>query len=190
MMERFVELEPSIRSTIALLDVDLPILTGEEWQLLKRFSKILKPFENATCAVSGEHFMSASMVIVLTNGLLDICSKLIKTVEFSDLSRNVVKTLQSGLHERLGNVEYSNTLSICTFLDPRFKTYPFQNSDAVERVRKNVLGVLTSIINEMTPEKPNEDPELQSPNPMSSEPESEFSIWSSLDNRISGTEKK
>lgn len=116
MVERFVELEPSIRSTIALLDVDLPFLTGEEWQLLKDACKILKPFEAATRAISGEQFMSASLVIVLTNGLLDISSKLIKTLEFSDLSRNVVKALYNGLHERIGKVEYSNTLAICTGL--------------------------------------------------------------------------
>lgn len=189
MVERFVELEPAIRSTIALLDEDLAILTGEEWQLLKELCKILNPFESATRAISGEHYMSASMVIVVTNGLLDICSKLIGTLEFSDLSRNVVKILQNGLQERVGKVEYSNTLAICTFLDPRFKSYPFQNYDAMERVKKTILEALTSLINDTILEKPIEQSEPQNPTPMS-EPDSELSIWSSLDIKLSGKGKK
>lgn len=138
MVERFVELEPSIRSTIALLDADLPILVVEEWILLKHLCKILKPFEQATKSISGENYMSGSLVIVITNGLLDVCEKLLNITELTDLSKNVIKKLQAGLQDRVGNVEYSNTLAISTYLDPRFKSFVFKNADAAERVRKNV----------------------------------------------------
>lgn len=48
MIKRFVELEQNIRSTIATIRKDLPIITNEEWQLLAEIAKILKPFDDAT----------------------------------------------------------------------------------------------------------------------------------------------
>ncbi|GBO46224.1 Zinc finger BED domain-containing protein 4 [Araneus ventricosus] len=53
MLERFVELESCIRTTVALLDADLPHLTAGEWKTLQLLCKALKPFEDATTMASG-----------------------------------------------------------------------------------------------------------------------------------------
>ncbi|KAJ8911792.1 hypothetical protein NQ315_003327 [Exocentrus adspersus] len=122
MIERFVELEEPLRSMIALLDIVLPQLTFDEWPLVKDLKNILEPFEDATRVM---------------RRLLDVCQEILKT----DLTRTataVVRKLQHGLRNRLGNLEYSNTLAATTFLDPRYKTLPFKNSDAVERARKKL----------------------------------------------------
>ncbi|XP_057652310.1 zinc finger BED domain-containing protein 4-like [Diorhabda carinulata] len=97
MFERFIDLEVPLRSTIALLDANLPKISMAEWDL-------------------------------------------------SEISKSALKKCETGLRERLGNMEYSNTMAICTFLDPRFKTFGFKNADAVERVRKNVISALVEII--------------------------------------------
>ncbi|CAH1106578.1 unnamed protein product [Psylliodes chrysocephalus] len=150
------ELESSIRSTIVLLDVDLPILTGEEWQLVKELGRILRPFERTTRVVSGELYMSASIIIVLTNGLLNFCEKLLKNIELLDLSKTIVKKLHDSLQERNNNIGYTNTLALCVFLDPHFKMYPFKNADAAENSRKGIIASLSVII---AKEKPNPEPE-------------------------------
>lgn len=138
MIGRFVELEEAIRSTVALLDTSLPQLTFDKWRILKELKMILEPFEDATRVISGQQYLVSSLVIVITGGLLDICQELLHT-QMTSCAAAVVKKLQCGLRNRLGNVEYSNTLAITTFLEPHFKTLPFKNSDASERARKTLL---------------------------------------------------
>lgn len=150
MIERFVELEEVLKATIPRCRLSssstLPQIDTDEWTILKEMCKILHPFEDATKSVSGEKYASASLVIVLTNGLVNVCNVLAaETLE--ETSLKLVKALKTGLQTRLVNVEYSNTLAVCTLLDPRFKTFCFQNNDAVEKVKKNVTESLTTIIN-------------------------------------------
>ena len=76
MLERFTELENPVRSVLGLLDARLPILSSDEWQLIKELCEVLKHFEEATKSVSGEKYISASLVIVLQRGLLNVCEKL------------------------------------------------------------------------------------------------------------------
>ncbi|KAJ8963986.1 hypothetical protein NQ317_013076 [Molorchus minor] len=47
-------LEEAIKSTVAILDKELPILTAVEWKTIKELCKILRPFEDATKTISGE----------------------------------------------------------------------------------------------------------------------------------------
>ncbi|KAG5862924.1 hypothetical protein JTB14_027432 [Gonioctena quinquepunctata] len=75
-------------------------MTPEEWTILKELCQVLKPFE-----VSGENYISASLVIVLNRGLLDVCDKLSKE-DYSASIKQVIAILGSGLRRRLGNVEY------------------------------------------------------------------------------------
>jgi hypothetical protein len=182
MLQRFVDLEDAVRSTVAMLNVSLPQLSPSDWECLKELCKILKPFENATTVISGENYMSASLVIVLTGGLLDVSDNLLKH-DFSQISRNVIERLQKGISDRLQNVEYSNTLAVCTFLDPRFKLCVFKNKDAAEKVRNFVTSEITKVIaNSST--KDDEERVMVSQEPSSNETtcsDSEFSIWNSLD---------
>lgn len=77
MIDRFVELEMPIKSTIAILDMVLPNLTMEDWSLLKNLQIMLKPFEGVTKAISGENYMTGSLV--LTSGQINVCEKVKKT---------------------------------------------------------------------------------------------------------------
>lgn len=147
MLQRFTELEEAVRTTVALLDVALPHINVEEWQILRDLQKILEPFEEATRAVSGQEYMTASLVIVITNSLLDICKEVVASPEFVVNVKLVAKKLEKELNERVGKVEYSSTLAMCTFLDPRFKTTFFKNNDAIEKTKKNVISALADIIN-------------------------------------------
>lgn len=135
MVERFVELENAIRATIGIVNDSLNQLTLEEWNILKELCQILKPFEDATKCISGENFISASLVIVLNRGLLNLCEQFSKE-NLTTTTKNIVVLLEKGIRNRLGNVERSNTLSLCTFLDPRFKMYAFQSLDSAESVKK------------------------------------------------------
>ncbi|KAG5889631.1 hypothetical protein JTB14_025499 [Gonioctena quinquepunctata] len=80
MVQRFVELEDAIRSTIGSVDGYLPQMMPEECTISKDLWQVLKPSEDATRTVSKgkENYLTASLVIVLNRGFLDVCDKLSK----------------------------------------------------------------------------------------------------------------
>lgn len=98
MLQRFVELEDSIKVTAALLNKNLPVLTEEEWAICGELCIILKPFEEITKKLSGEKYITASEVIILTNGLASVCKKITKE-KFSTISLNVTQNLLDGISE-------------------------------------------------------------------------------------------
>lgn len=138
MLERFLELEGAINSTFEDSDLPLANLAAEEWLLLKNVCEILQPFESVTKTVSAEHYMSGSLIIVLTTGLLNVCTKL-TNYELCTSSQYVLQELETGLQFRLSDVEYNETLAMSTFLDPRFKSYPFRNNDAFEKIKCTIV---------------------------------------------------
>ncbi|XP_036317569.1 zinc finger BED domain-containing protein 4-like, partial [Rhagoletis pomonella] len=69
MLERFLQLEEAIKTTIALCNADLPLLSFTEWSILKQLCQILKPFEMVTKDFSGDSYETASIVLTLVNGL-------------------------------------------------------------------------------------------------------------------------
>jgi len=71
MLEHFVELETSIRGALGLLDK-----APNEWAVINEFCKVLRLFEEATRAVSGDQYITASMVIVITQCLQDVYQQL------------------------------------------------------------------------------------------------------------------
>ncbi|KAJ8871858.1 hypothetical protein PR048_028198 [Dryococelus australis] len=142
MLERFTNLEYAIRSTIALLDKDFPVLTAGEWRIVIRLCHVLRPFEGVTKTVSGETYCTASLVIPLVNGMHSMCTNLMKE-EFCEPVRNVVMTIQQRISSKLGNVELSNTLAVSTFLDPRFKRIAFSSKAYSDHAKKLVTSVLS-----------------------------------------------
>lgn len=145
MVERFIELEVPLRTTMALLDKDLPIISVEEWDFLKEITKILKPLETITKVMSGQKYVTASSVIVLTDGLYAVYSGL-KSKDFYALSKVVIDSILNGIKTRLGDLENSSSLLITTFLDPRFKTVGFSTDAVAERAKKLVSSLITGNI--------------------------------------------
>lgn len=140
MVCRFFELETSIRGTLGLLNNAPENLRPEEWTILKDLIKVLKPFEVSTIAISGQKYMTASLVIVIVQGLFKVYNSLRKA-NLAPRVLHVVDKLIANMNERDGfkNLEKSKTLSRCTFLDPRFKHIPFNHNDTLLNTTKNDL---------------------------------------------------
>ncbi|KAL4152780.1 hypothetical protein QTP88_000613 [Uroleucon formosanum] len=129
-VERFVQLETSIRGTMGLLDNAPPCLNSDEWTAIKEFCSILRPFEEATRAVSGEQYITASLVIVIAQGLKNVCEQM-KNENYSIRTLGLVNNILNDMKncQNWGNIENSKTLRRCTFLDPRFKNLPFTHNE-------------------------------------------------------------
>lgn len=112
MLERFVLLEDSIRGTLGLLDNSPPGLTPNEWKIIKELIVVLRPFEEATKAVSGSNYMTASIVIVIAQGLMNVCEQLLKQ-DYTSRVNDIINKLLSGMKDRnrWGSIENSKTLA-------------------------------------------------------------------------------
>jgi hypothetical protein len=175
MLQRFLQLQEAVRSTIEVIEKDLPVITSQEWNILAELRSILKPFQNATVTISGESYCTASMVIPIRNGLVNVYSNLLKN-SYSMPIRQILPILFNGLKERLANIERSNTLIVSTFLDARFKTLAFSNVTASENRKKIVTEAVSEIYNYEAIQQPTEIPgEIEDHTP------TELSIWSSFE---------
>ncbi|CAG9840716.1 unnamed protein product [Diabrotica balteata] len=188
MLQRIVQLENPVRSVLGLLDDRLPLLEADQWILIKELCEVLTHFEEATKSISGETYISASLVIVLQRGLVNVCEKL-KLKTFSEPTIDIIQCLEDGLRQRVGNVEYSNTLALCTFLDPRFKTFAFVNNDAIEAIRKLVTNIVTEMITKDA--KRNENTETETSNQDRNENKSTtLSVLNCLHEKVSKNKPK
>lgn len=105
MFESFVELDDAIRTTTALLDpANLPVLSPDDWKIIKQLTKILRPFEQATKEISGDKYMTASLVIPLTQGLKNVCQKMKQSMELHKTTDEVLEKLKNATKEEIINM--------------------------------------------------------------------------------------
>lgn len=180
MLQRFTQLQNAVKSTVALIKKRLPILTHEEWKIIEDLCTILKPFEAATNTISGDRYCTASLMIPIINGLVDVSKTLLKK-DFGNIIKTIVSQLLKGLTERLGNVEKSNTLIISTFLDPRFKNLSFHEKNTAENVKKIIISEVAEKYAKVSREKTVES----NLSAQAEDPDDELSIWSSFDKSVS-----
>ena len=144
MLSRFFQLKDAVRSTVALLDKELPIVSSDEWLAIEEVINILKPFEQITNILSGEKYVTGSLVIVFSNGLKNvmekICSKGTKVPQIASLCL----TLQKGLKNQLQNFEKSKTLIVSTMLDPRFKSISFESEIAAVIGKDFIINAISN----------------------------------------------
>lgn len=130
--------------------------------------------------------MTASLVIVIVQGLYKVCNNLLQK-KLSPRALQIVNKLLSNMNDRDGfkNAKKSKTLSRCTFLDPRFKLIPFSHNslllsttiaDIIESATKIIRAKITDVNNE--PEQsvvPDVNMQLSSGIP---------SIWDDIDSNV------
>ncbi|CAH1110803.1 unnamed protein product [Psylliodes chrysocephalus] len=168
MLERFIQLEEAVKSTVAIIEKELP---------------------DVTKTLSGEKYCTTSLVIPLCNGLTNIIKKLSRK-ELPEPMANVVQRLKSGLQERLGNVEKNNTLEISTFLDPKFKLLAFSNPSIADNVKTNLIALIAeSIIKDTRDHQKNTQTETVFVE-QDGDLEDDMSIWNAFDKTIAKVQPK
>lgn len=111
MLKRFVELEEAVRSTLGFVDLNLPTINAEDWQLYTQICQILKPFEEVTSTMSGEKYITGSSVIIVTRCLKEACQKLTDRIDLLPDASDTVRLLKLGLDERFKLIEQSGTFA-------------------------------------------------------------------------------
>ncbi|XP_050510130.1 E3 SUMO-protein ligase ZBED1-like isoform X2 [Diabrotica virgifera virgifera] len=179
MLRKFLEIEDALKSTLALIDEQLPILTHSDWKVIKDLCRVLKPFEDATKYISGELYCSGSVVIPISVGLRSVFQNLTKKDNLEHPVKEVTQLMFNSISERLANVEDSEILLSSTFLDPRFKVFAFSNDSVAEYAKTLITSAITKL------HESNEESRLIN---LQSSPEKgheELSLWSSFDCDVS-----
>ncbi|KAJ8923089.1 hypothetical protein NQ315_001641 [Exocentrus adspersus] len=150
MIQRLLELKDAISSSITELEssTNTPVITEEEWQLLKDIKVVLEPMDSATKIMSEQNYICISSIIILTEGLERVYKDMEKR-ELSTLALDVVREFLKGVQIRFGDLEMSETLLISTFLDPRFKNVGFSSDAVAEAARKTVENLVYDKMVEM-----------------------------------------
>ncbi|XP_044748529.1 zinc finger BED domain-containing protein DAYSLEEPER-like [Coccinella septempunctata] len=147
MLKRFIELEDAVKSTLASVVRDAFKIKEEEWTLYKELCRILSPFDEITTSLmSDENYGTGSCIIAMTCCLSEECQRLLAKTGLSKKSRKTAQLLESGLKERFKAIEKSGTLSINTFLDPRFKTHGFSNQIEAMRTKERIRKMIVEMI--------------------------------------------
>ncbi|GBO17918.1 hypothetical protein AVEN_225504-1 [Araneus ventricosus] len=138
---------------------------------------------------SGENYATASLIIIIVNGLNDVCSKLFNSTDIlqDNILKNTKQKLQQSLLNRLGDVENNNILAKATFLDPRFKDVPFKNKIAAENVKRQLTNLVTNLLHSTVDQLLINN---QATGSESDTQELKFSFWDSFDKRVSNHKPK
>ncbi|XP_045451574.1 E3 SUMO-protein ligase ZBED1-like [Melitaea cinxia] len=175
MLQRFVHLQESIKATVPNLNVDLPVIPLQEWKCLEQICEVLKPLYEATLIMSGDNYLTASKAMVITQGLLNMHAQMASNNTFYEPVQKLAKDIDVGLKQRLSNINYNLHITVCTFLDPRFKQFAFDN----ETLRITKTYIIKEICNIIGEDQPSTIPESCAP---------ELSLWNVIDQKISASQ--
>ena len=150
MLRRLLELRVSLTAVLCdssvtpkQADRDMLLKDGQ-WKLAEQLVNILEPFEAATTAVSGQGYVTLSLLMPVTCHLYAVmqaeCAK-----PLSAPAKSVAMKLQSELVRKFPSIQGSSPLSlpvVCAALDPRFRCLRFLDEDKISAARDHVKSLV------------------------------------------------
>ena len=163
MFERIIEQFEAITTALCLVNHNQLCLTTDEKSSISDSLTVLKPFLEATENISGDKFVSVSMIIPLV--------KLLQQSMRSHLSIPLAAELSSELTYRFSPIEEAYITAVTTLLDPRFKKLPFSTSSSAEHAITENFHQSESDQQESTPTVP-------------ATPAQPTTLWDAFDKRV------
>lgn len=109
MLERFIELQTAVRTTIALMGKSIESLSPEEWSAAAEIKNILLPMKQLTNMMSGDQYTTASSAIVFVDGLLNTYTAMVESKKYVETNSQVLmRNIIEGINTLLGSLEKSN----------------------------------------------------------------------------------
>ena len=144
MLERFYEQFEAITTTLCLVNQNDLCLKVENKATISKALQILKPFLEATEIISGQAYVSISMIVPLTKILQQHCSSL----STANPGTTLAGSLNSELNCRFTSIETHYVTAVSTLLDPRFKKLPFADKTALGHTVNRLTQEVTTVISE------------------------------------------
>lgn len=128
MTRQFLELCSVIDEILPREIFDRP--TVDELIALKECLDLFEPLEFVAQECTAEGYVVISKVIPLISCALAEYERITQTTE---LSARLKQTILAELKKRFGYIEFMNSISFATILDPRFKTMHFRDAQALAK---------------------------------------------------------
>lgn len=133
MIQRIIQVRDELTLAINQLPNAPPNLTAEEYSFLSELETLLEPFESCTVAISGEKYVTISLIIPLLKGLCLRFVEFENTPHFSESARNVISIMKTSFNNKLRSFENRSACIIATLLNPHFKKAGFKTAADAER---------------------------------------------------------
>jgi zinc finger BED domain-containing protein 1 (E3 SUMO-protein ligase ZBED1) len=132
MIKRLIIVREEVTLAMNQLSNAPPNLTADEYIFLTELENLLDPFDTCTTAISGEQYVTISLVIPLLKGL-SLKMVEFENANFSDAARNVIQHMKTSINEKLKLFESRSACIIATLLNPHFKKVGFKTDTDAER---------------------------------------------------------
>uniref|UniRef100_A0A2S2Q5B5 Zinc finger BED domain-containing protein 1 n=1 Tax=Sipha flava TaxID=143950 RepID=A0A2S2Q5B5_9HEMI len=181
MFQRCIDNKEPLMSTIAIIG-NMDNLVHEDFELIKHYCAIFKPFKEVTIELSSEKGISISKVLILIKALhLHIKNKekepnLPNAIHLM-LSKMVIKA-----NAKFENIENQPVLTEATILDPRFKKKAFNNQYTYQKTYEKIVQKVATIIRLNQSPVENEENKKTIPTDRGNET---FEIWQQFDSQVS-----
>lgn len=155
MIKRILDTVDPLGASILKLKKPPQPLSVDEIALLREIVKILQLFEEATKQISGEKFVTISLLIPITNGLYNEVVNMRETLE-SQESKIFCDNILDSIKKRLFPYETRTVAKIATMLDPRFKKEGFKcidNANHTSQLLENEMSyMIKNTVNYFSPQ--------------------------------------
>jgi len=145
MFQRCIDIKEPLMSTIAIIG-NMDNLIHEDFELIKHYCAIFKPFKEVTIELSSEKGISISKVIILIKALhLHIKNKE-KEPNLPSAIHLMLSKMITKANTKFENIENQPILTEATLLDPRFKKKAFSNTYTFQKTYENIKQRVAGII--------------------------------------------
>ena len=122
------------------------LLTDKQWTLAKDLVKVLELFEETTTVVSGQKYVTMSLMLPLVTNLASSADKFAASAN-SSAARNFAALLKSGLSKKfdLDDIELQSSAVMACALDPRFRNLQFLDDTQREEVRRGTIAEIEAL---------------------------------------------
>ncbi len=102
-------------------------ISPKDWQWIEFGVNVLKPLLDATMDVSGDLYVTASIVVLLTTAMLAFYAQTLRDIHLTEEQKGFVSALHSKMVEKFHDIEDMRVLTLPALLDPRYKKFGFRN---------------------------------------------------------------
>lgn len=183
MFQRCIDLKEPLVSTIAVMG-NVNNLLQSDFEIMKYYCDIFKPFNEVTIELSSEKEISISKVLILVNMLISHLK--IKKQE-KDLPQNIyhmVEKMESKADRKFQNINMQRILTEATILDPRFKKKGFNSITSYQQAYQKLILSVTSIITSNQTLQTSNDDVTMTTEPENCRPEKTLEIWKDFDAQV------
>lgn len=147
MIERLITLntEDCLIITLSKLPNAPESLSFNDFIDLKEMVKLLQPFETATNQISGQTYVTVSLIIPLVVGIHNNLTEIEHSLT-SDITKQLCARLKLSVIKRLFIYEQRTVPRVATLLDPRLKKYAFRNVENANIAQQLVQQELAQLI--------------------------------------------